>query len=316
MRFAKNLIEMRVCADDAVRGEKYFCPTCNKELVLRRGKVMSPHFAHYPHHPCIDTWTYDETNWQREQQKKYPSEKQEILVKYKEELHRADVIIGNNVLLFQKEPISTRFFAEKTTYFHNAGKDVFWIFDVEKDYQSKSIRINPKEQNIIFWDTPLSCLKKFNPKSETHTFVFLMFNETCTVKVEWVAPNSDFKRFIVDSSYYPDLMTVQGCEEAKLNQYGRFEAFKQRNTPWHKKASSTNSAPDKRWHICEKTGRWHLDACKTCEHNLICEYRSTNEKSTTRGGLFFYCCYPRELNKVIKERDAQKITKVPSIWLK
>ena len=296
MRFAKNLIEMRVCADDAVKGEKYFCPACNGPLVLRKGKILSPHFAHPPRQPCIDTWVYDDSNWQREQQSKYPIEKQEVLILHNAEQHRADVVVGNNVILFQQEPISSKFFTEKTKFFQGAGYDVFWIFNVEKDYQAKALRVNPRDQNGFFWDTPLSCLKKFDPKADKHTFILLAINPKCTIKVEWAAPNSGFARFMIDSYYYPNLMTEEGCEEAKLNQYSRFEAFKQRNTPWHKKASSTNHAPDKRWHICEKTGSWHLDACKTCEHNLICEYRSTNTKTHTPGGLFFYCCYPRELN--------------------
>lgn len=316
MRFAKNLIEMRVCAEDAVKGERYLCPACNQDMILRKGKVMSPHFAHHPHQSCIDTWTYDESNWQRAQQKRYPAEKQEILVRYNEELHRADVVVGNNVILFQQEPISTKFFAEKTNYFLEAGKDVFWVFDVSKDYQSKALRVNPRDQNSVFWDNPIPCLKKFDPKANKRTFVFLAINEKRTLKVEWAAPEAGFKRFIVDSSYYPDLMTEQGCEDAKLNQYARFDAFKQRNMPWHKKASSTNGAPDQRWHKCEKTEKWHLDACKTCEHNLICEYRSANSKTGTPGGLYFYCCYPRELNEVVADKNGKKKARVPSIWLK
>lgn len=36
----------RVWAKAALRAETYYCPDCGGELVLRRGKVMRPHFAH------------------------------------------------------------------------------------------------------------------------------------------------------------------------------------------------------------------------------------------------------------------------------
>lgn len=35
-------------AEDAPRGDAYTCPQCHKPLVLKRGVVMQPHFAHRP----------------------------------------------------------------------------------------------------------------------------------------------------------------------------------------------------------------------------------------------------------------------------
>lgn len=316
MRFGKNLLGMRVCADQAVRQEQYFCPTCNEPLVLRKGQILRPHFAHHPTRQCRDDWTYDETAWQQVWQSQFPADNQEVIVTQGRQMHRADVIMGNTVLLFQQSPIAAKFFAEKTKYFLQDNKDVFWIFDVEKDYATKSLKPNPRNQNNLFWDTPPACLKKFDLSANKHVHIFLSISDKRVLKVEWVAPDSGFKRLIVDSSFYPDFLTEEGCAEAKLNQYGRFDAFKQKNAPWHKKASSTAGAPDKRWHLCDKSGTWHLDKCKTCPYNLINEYRSGNTKTNIRGGLFFYCRYPQVVNPVVAEKDGEQVADVRSIWLK
>ncbi len=33
-------------AANAHKGQSYICPNCNLELILRRGKIKRPHFAH------------------------------------------------------------------------------------------------------------------------------------------------------------------------------------------------------------------------------------------------------------------------------
>ena len=316
MRFANNSFGLRICADDAAKGEEYFCPTCSKPLVLKKGKIILPHFAHFPNQPCTDTWTYDESPWQQKWQRKFRAEQQEVIVSHNSQSHRADIIAGDNVLLFQDTAITGKFFNEKTKYFQHDGKDVFWIIHVEEDIAAGILRVNPKDKNQMFWDHPPVFLKKVDLKQDKKLHIVLDMGNGKLRKVEWVAPGSGFERFIVDSSYTPDLLTEDGRKDAALNQYGRFDAFKQRNMPWKKKASSTNGAPDKRWHTCEKTGAYHCDQCKRCEHNLISEYRSANAKSGTPGGLYFYCRYPEVANPVVAGEDGLPKVEVPTIWLK
>lgn len=316
MRFAKDQKGDRVCADNAIRNEEYLCPSCNKALVLKRGKILLPHFAHFPHQPCTDNWTYDESPWQQKWQGKFPADSQEVIVSHSTQSHRADIIIGNNVVLFQQTAITAKFFFEKTKYFQHDGKDVFWIINVDEDLAAGILRVNPRDRNKMFWDYPPAFLKKVDLKKNKKLHILLDMGKGRLVKVEWVAPDSGFTRFIVDSSFKPDIFTPEGCELAKLNQYGRFEELKRQSMPWHKKAGTTSKAPETSWYGCDKTGKEHCDHCKQCEHNLITEYRSENFKTNIPAGTFYYCCYPRVMHEMVAEENGAAKNGVPSIWLK
>lgn len=316
MRFGKDLLNMRLCADDAVKQEQYFCPTCGGPLILKKGPKIRPYFAHHPNQPCKDTWNYDESAWQQAWQSKFPAEQQEVIIAHSAQQHRADVMVGNTVILFQSQPITVKLFSEKTKFFLNAGNDVFWVFDVRKDYGTGSLRKNPQNWDNIFWDSPFACLKKFNLVANKRLHLFLAITDSRVLKVEWIAPDSGCKRLMTDSSFRPNFLTEEGCAEAMLNKYGRFESFKQKNMPWKKKSASNIASPDKRWHICEKAETWHLDKCKKCQYNLINEYRSANKKNNIRGGLFFYCRYPQVVNPVVAQKDGESVAEVKSIWLK
>ena len=317
MRFANNNHGLRVCADDAVREDEHFCPTCQQPLILKRGKVILPHFAHFPNKPCTDTWTYEErSEWQRAWQSKFPPECQEVIVTHSQQTHRADILVGDFVILFQDTEITAKTFQEKTKYFQLGGKEVIWLVHAEEDIAAGILRMNHRDRSSMFWDHPPVTLQHLDLKANRKLHIILDMGKGNLRKVEWIAPNSNFERFIVDASFTPDLMTEEGRKDATMNQYERFDTLKDRNRPWRKKASSTNAAPDKRWHTCDKTGVYHCDQCKHCEHNLINEYRSTNEKSGTKGGLFFYCCYPRKMNEVVAGEDGKEKVVVPSIWLK
>ena len=43
---AHNDKNEEILADDAVRGTSFFCPSCKGPMILRRGKINIPHFAH------------------------------------------------------------------------------------------------------------------------------------------------------------------------------------------------------------------------------------------------------------------------------
>lgn len=72
MLAAYNEQLMTVLARHAVRGRSYCCPECRSELVLKRGQLITPHFAHraesrcsYAHdgeseeHRTMKMWMYD-----------------------------------------------------------------------------------------------------------------------------------------------------------------------------------------------------------------------------------------------------------------
>ena len=46
MLTAINTEGIKVSADKADKKEKYFCPTCGAEMILKQGSKISWHFAH------------------------------------------------------------------------------------------------------------------------------------------------------------------------------------------------------------------------------------------------------------------------------
>lgn len=308
MRYANSSVESHICADQALRNEKYTCPVCGGDLILHKGQVITPYFAHKRNCPCLDHWAYSDSPWKAQMRALFEPECQEVVVINDAQRHRADVLLGNTVLIFAQDDITKKTFQERNIFFCNAGKDVIWIVDAREQWNMGMIRRSHKDRTKFFWDAPYPSLAGFLPQQEKHIFLILQFTEGVMVKIEWTVP--DHKLFIADFAFTPVINTSDGIDEIKLNQYARFDLFKQRNMPWRKKSSSIIEAQQKEWYLCEKTGQWHNDACKHCPHNLINEYRSKNK--VTKGGLFFYCCYPR----VVCEEASDGKAKNRTIWLK
>lgn len=47
MLLAKNKQQQLVLAKRASKNEQYFCPDCQKQLILKQGHKLSAHFSHY-----------------------------------------------------------------------------------------------------------------------------------------------------------------------------------------------------------------------------------------------------------------------------
>ena len=56
MFFGLDRNDNRVFIEDALSRGDYFCPTCGKPLVVKKGDVNIHHFAHWPKHKCTDDW--------------------------------------------------------------------------------------------------------------------------------------------------------------------------------------------------------------------------------------------------------------------
>ena len=62
MNVAKDSNNEIVWIEDATKGNKYFCPECNGECILRDGKIKSKHFAHKSLKDC-DAWGSEMSKW-------------------------------------------------------------------------------------------------------------------------------------------------------------------------------------------------------------------------------------------------------------
>ena len=121
---------VKVFADEAFVKHDYFCPMCGEPLVLKKGEVRVPHFAHHAKSICCDPWHYDMTDWHREWQERFPRNTQEIVMDSNGEKHRADVCVGKTVIEFQHSPLSFEEFDERNAFYTSLGYKVVWLFDV------------------------------------------------------------------------------------------------------------------------------------------------------------------------------------------
>ena len=126
----------RICADDADRKGKYKCPGCGANLILKRGEINIPHFAHERHKRC-DLFTENKmTLWHIKHQMYYPSDEREVLLESDGVKHIADIKTGNVIIEFQHSPIGYAVFKERSQFYHKFGT-IVWVFD-----------LNGKKENI------------------------------------------------------------------------------------------------------------------------------------------------------------------------
>lgn len=216
MEFAINTAGERVHASDADKSEKYFCPLCHQQLLLRQGRVNVDHFAHIIW--CEDPWHYDMSEWHSQWQAQFPVGNREVVVEHNGEKHRADVMACGYVIEFQHSPISAEEFEERNAFYRSYGKKVVWIFDFVSEYQQKQIecydewRRDGDNGGKYSWIYPKRFLQNYIPQKDKNVIVFFQLNEenhadTETAYMErviWAIEEhgvSKFKRF--QTSYYP-----------------------------------------------------------------------------------------------------------------
>ena len=56
MLIALDTEEERVMGFRAIKGEEYYCQQCYQKVVLKKGEIKTPHFAHYPNAPPCVWW--------------------------------------------------------------------------------------------------------------------------------------------------------------------------------------------------------------------------------------------------------------------
>lgn len=161
----------RVYAEFATRDQKYYCPTCGGEVILRSGEINIDHFAHTSQ--CQDNWNYDMSPWHRRMQSYFPEECREVVVNRNGIVHRADVLLEKEkiVIEFQHSTISMQEYRERTKFFIDAGYRIAWVFDLRDKVECNQIEplnddwtmFSWKNSMKIFngWDRPTDYNKKF-----------------------------------------------------------------------------------------------------------------------------------------------------------
>jgi len=198
---------VKVFADEAFVKHDYFCPMCGESLVLKKGEVRVPHFAHHAKSICCDPWHYDMTDWHREWQERFPRNTQEIVMDSNGEKHRADVCVGKTVIEFQHSPLSFEEFDERNAFYTSLGYKVVWLFDVVEPFHDDSIEESINRTDVYKWRRPKTTFKHFDYKSRSIELYFQ--TEDCVddegpnagiCKVTWVSPDG-FEHFAMDGQW-------------------------------------------------------------------------------------------------------------------
>lgn len=165
MFFANDKNGNRISAEDAIVGEKYFCPTCNTELILKPGIERQAHFAHKV--ACSDHWYYEMSEWHQRMQGYFLPKYREVVVEHNGEKHRADVLIPDRhgskslVIEFQHSNMSREEFFERNVFYKKAGYNIIWVFDINNPVTEKFLS-NTDDYIFNFkWNCPYACLKDY-----------------------------------------------------------------------------------------------------------------------------------------------------------
>lgn len=308
MLYALDDNKNRVDAYDANKDDTYYCPICGGEVRPKQGEFNSWHFAHIV--SCKDVWSYDMSEWHREWQEKYPVENREVVITSKGVSHRADVVLGKYVIEFQHSPLSALEFMERNRFYTRAGYKIVWLFDVRHLFQNNINYLNNDDDNKFVWKYAMKTLSPIVPQNWKDGIILLELSDNLDdldegeeptnvspwiAKVSWAIQNddslADYSRFATENEDFDFSITAEnGIDLLFMNKWQRFNHYLQNNLPWHKKCGKVRGNPPD-FYRCEISHGFHNDECASCKYCLIREYKKTN--SYQKGGLFFYCCYPR-----------------------
>lgn len=145
-----------IYASDAIKGNEYFCPYCHENLILRKGKIVSPHYAHKVDSDCVETGEMCE--WHIRMQSYFSSEYREVVVEKDGKKHRADILKDNIVIEFQHSAISLDDFNERNNFYISLGYKVIWIFDSTEWWDSGKLSDSDYD-NLFNLKRPLKILQ-------------------------------------------------------------------------------------------------------------------------------------------------------------
>lgn len=124
---------LRVHAWDAGRDQRCVCPECQAAVVLKRGRIVVPHFAHHAGVGCAygtgESERHHEMKWQIGSM--FAGQPVRYEVPFAPE-RRADLVVGACVIECQCSPLSVDEWESRTVSYNTAGFSVLWIWDEDR----------------------------------------------------------------------------------------------------------------------------------------------------------------------------------------
>lgn len=128
-------------AADAHRDDVFACPECQEPVMLKRGTLVVPHFAHYADEGCPLSQGESLRHMEMKLQigALFPGAAYEV--RFGAE-RRADVLVGNVVVECQASAIAIEEVIARTRFYNGEGKGVLWVFDLHRLGQSWTTTID------------------------------------------------------------------------------------------------------------------------------------------------------------------------------
>ncbi|MBR1382596.1 MAG: UvrD-helicase domain-containing protein [Ruminococcus sp.] len=197
----------RIHIDESIRKNDYYCPSCGKPLVIRKGEIRRHHFAHMPNSECTDSWasTYDMSSWHIDWQSKYPKSNQEILCTLGSINHRADVMIDRTVVEFQHSSMSTETFNNRNSFYDGLGYKVIWLFDLRDEYENHSLtRYKSGNEYRYSWPRPKKTFNQYDDIQYGTVDLFFQLTDTVIIRINDIDPVKGFENFTTQNDYSVD----------------------------------------------------------------------------------------------------------------
>lgn len=171
-----------VSVDNIKPRRVYKCPACGKEVTLYKGRYYVNQFRHV-NGIYADRLEHPDTEWTKAWKDQVPILNREVVIEKDGVAHKADIQIGEYVIILSNYAITRKEFNDKTAFFRSAGYKVVWIFNMIGYIQYHKIKVeetgdmDPVRINW-YWTYPRSFLADFNPdNNDGVTVLFQMYKE-------------------------------------------------------------------------------------------------------------------------------------------
>ena len=338
MFYALNKDGDRIEAYDANKDEKYTCPICGNRVILKRGSINIDHFAHELNE-CEDNWNYDMSEWHKRMQNYFPKESHEVVVRHKNRVHRADVLIGNIVLEFQNSPITAAEFEDRNEFFKNAGFRLAWVFNLSQ-IPEESLYASDEKENMMIWKHPMRIFANADYLGENNKRFALWFsfagdcemedddddNYWYMYRVIWAVKDDNgrysMRRFFifdrpislhVSEKINPDYFfySKEDYHKEELSVFKNRLSELKRTHAFSIKYRGKKGEP-KHAYICprrnEKFGidMWGENGCFYCKYCYM-----VAQKESEDGTMYAsYCCYPNQVRELFEAHPGYECPQV------
>lgn len=236
--YASNCVE--TTTRKLAKDKKLYCPNCESNVIFKKGKIMSAHFAHH-NSECVVTYSERETNshikgkeilfsWIK---KNYPTADVEYEVYIPETGQIADVFVKHTeaglagirwAFEFQHSPLSSTDWEKRHELYQSVGIQDFWILD-KATYMKFSTaqgitdaRLRKDLETTIYNETGLCYFLDLETSELTIDFEFYISYETRIIKRMEIKTPYTYHRPIHHSCQF-DQVRIRMNEEFK---YGVF----------------------------------------------------------------------------------------------